>query len=84
MIKLQASDAPNKAKINYLFSNDMVAASLSHMKLVAFSFFKEGLSLIKDENLRANLRNLCCLLGLTFLQDCSVAGYDSGYFKRGD
>ena len=28
--------------------------------------------------------NLCVLVGLMFLQECMTAGYDSGYFKRGD
>lgn len=39
---------------------------------------------MKDENLKVHLFNLCSLAGLVFLQECMTAGYDSGYFKRGD
>ena len=30
------------------------------------------------------MTNLCCLIGLVFLQEIQGFGYDCGYFKKGD
>jgi hypothetical protein len=78
------SKASNKEILNHLYGNEIVTCSLTHLKFLMFSKFKENISIVKQEKLRVHLYNLCSLAGLTFLQECMTAGYDSGYFKRGD
>lgn len=78
------SKASNKEILNHLYGNEIVTCSLTHLKYLMFSKFKENISILKEEKLRVHLYNLCSLAGLTFLQECMTAGYDSGYFKRGD
>lgn len=82
--KVAKSKASTKEKTNFLFANDIVTASLCHLKYVAFKFFLEGLETVQDANLRAHLKNLCTLCGLCFIQECMAAGYDQGWFKKGD
>lgn len=82
--KIAKSKASTKEKTNFLFANDIVNASLCHLKYVAFKFFLEGLETVREPRLRDHLRNLCSLCGLCFTQECMTAGYDQGWFKRGD
>ena len=78
------SKATNKEIINHLYGLDIVTCSLAHLKYLVFSKFKRNITIMKEKTLQVHLVNLCTLTGLIFLQECMTAGYDSGYFKRGD
>ena len=84
MKKIIKSEASTQEKTNFLFANEIIHASLCHLKYVAFKYFLVGLESVPDERLRVHLRNLCALCGLCFVQECMTAGYDSGYLKTGD
>ena len=78
------SKATNKEIINHLYGLDIVTCSLAHLKYLVFSKFKRNITIMKEKTLQVHLVNMCTLTGLIFLQECMTAGYDSGYFKRGD
>lgn len=84
MTKMAQSEAPNKVKTNFLFANDINNAIHCHLKYVSFKYFMNGLEQLADPQLKVHMRNLCALNGLTFLQECMTAGYDFGWFKKGD
>jgi hypothetical protein len=44
---------------------------------------KNKIADIHCEKLRGHMFDLCTLIGLTFLQEYKVYGYESGYFKKG-
>lgn len=69
---------------NHLHALEVVDASLCHLKYITFAIFRKNIQLLTDEKLRGHFTNMCTLIGLVFLQECQVAGYDSGYFKAGD
>lgn len=78
------SKASQKEITNHLYALQIVEASLCHLKYITFMIFRKNINLLPDQNLRGHVTNLCSLVGLTFLQECMAAGYDSGYFKGGD
>lgn len=76
------SKASKKDFTNSLYALEIVKLSQSHIRYIAFQFFKRG---IETDNIKCpinlkNLQNLCILNGLCQVQDASSC-YESGYFN---
>ena len=54
-----------------------------HIKFILFKMMKNYTADIHCEKLRGHMYDLCTLIGLTFLQEYKVYGYESGYFNKG-
>jgi len=78
-----ASSASKVAKTNSIFGLDIVAMAHLHIKFILFKLMKTYTADIHCEKLRGHMYNLCTLMGLTFLQEYKVHGYECGYFKKG-
>uniref|UniRef100_A0A7S3CNB4 Acyl-CoA oxidase n=1 Tax=Strombidium rassoulzadegani TaxID=1082188 RepID=A0A7S3CNB4_9SPIT len=82
--KFLASGASEVEKTNYLFALDIVGMAQHHIKYLVFVIMRqkvEGSAI--DPNLKTHLMNLCSLMGLVYLKENLISGYNCGYFRDG-
>jgi hypothetical protein len=78
--RINASEGSKKQITNETMALDIVRMSQLHMKVITFLIFRESIKGFADEKLRGHLTNCCSLMGLNWLQEYTIFGYDSGYF----
>ena len=54
-----------------------------HVKVLTFLIFRQSISGFADKNLQGHMTNLCSMMGLNWLQEYTIFGYDTGYFQKG-
>lgn len=80
---MKDSSVSKKDQTNKYFGIDIVTMATLHMKCILIKIFRKKCDDIQCPKLRFHLLNCCSLLGLTYLQEYSGIGYESGLFKRG-
>jgi len=80
---MQQSTASKKEQMNAVYALDIVKMAQLHIKTVTVGLGMSKMVEIKDEKLRGHVQNLMALLGLTYMQEYSSIGYESGYFQKG-
>lgn len=81
--KMKESNISKQDLTNKVFGLDLVEMATVHIKFMMFKIFRKKLMDLQCSKLREHMLNMCCLLGLTYINQHSSAGYESGLLQKG-
>ena len=62
---------------------EIVKMSELHIKVMTFLIFRDHISDFADKNLQVHMTNCCSIMGLNWLKEYTIFGYDAGYLQKG-
>jgi hypothetical protein len=80
---ISSSKGSQKQITNEILALDIVKMAHLHIKVITFLIFRESIKGFADKNLQGHLTNCCTIMGLNWLQEYTIFGYDTGYFQKG-
>ena len=80
---INSTEGSKKQITNETMALDIVKMAQLHIKVMTFLIFRDHINDFADKNLRVHMINCCTIMGLTWLQEYTIFGYDAGYFQNG-
>jgi len=80
---METTEGSKKQITNEIMALDIVKMAQLHIKVITFQIFREGIKDFPDKKLQGHLNNCCTIMGLNWLQEYTIFGYDAGYLQKG-
>lgn len=80
---INSTEGSKKQITNEIMALDIVKMAQLHIKVITFLIFRESIKDFADKKLQGHLMNCCTIMGLNWLQEYTIFGYDAGYFQQG-
>jgi regulator of PEP synthase PpsR (kinase-PPPase family) len=77
---INSTEGSKKQITNEKMALDIVKMAQLHIKVMTFLIFREHIKDFADKNLQGHMTNCCTIMGLNWLQEYTIFGYDAGYF----
>jgi len=78
--RINSTKGSKKQITNETMALDIVRMSQLHIKVITFLIFRETIKGFSDEKMRGHMINCCAIMGLNWMKEYTIFGYDAGYF----